>query len=140
MARPRTLPESDSELERLLRKHTMEEIASMYGVTGQAVSKAVRDRKLNTPRRTSYKQYVPWRVRVEHSEDYPRRMLRFYAQAQEGKVLTLKQSQQLAKFVAKLDADDAVVQYDPWHPEGPWFYVPRRPGVDTGYVRNPEVP
>ena len=33
MARPRTLPESNSELEALLRRHTMQEIADTYGVT-----------------------------------------------------------------------------------------------------------
>lgn len=140
MSRPRTLPDSNSELEKLLRRHTMTEIAEMYGVTAQAVSKAVRDRNLSVERRTSYKEYIPWRVKVEHSELYPRRMLRLYAMEQTGKPLTEKQAGQLRLFKQRLDELDAVVHYDPEHPNGPFLYLRRREGVDKGYVRNPEVP
>lgn len=143
MARPRTLPEDNAELERLLHRHTQVEVANMYGVTEQAVSAAIRDRKLNTERRVSYRDYIPWSVRTEHSEDYQRRMLRYYAMEQMARPLTPKQARSLELFKSKMDsmgAHGAVIHYDPEHPKGPWFCLPRRPGVDVGYVRNPEVP
>lgn len=137
MTRPRTLPENNAELERLLRRHTQQEIADMYGVTNQAVSKAVRDRNLNAPRRVSYKEWIPWTIKVEHSDSYPHRMLRLYAMAESGKDLNPKQQGMLAKFKLNM-GDDLVVQYDPGHEKGPWLVVKRREGIDTGYARKPE--
>ncbi len=146
MSRPRTLPEENSELENLLRKHTQAQVADMFGVSEQAVSKAIRDRKLNIVHRVSFREYVPWTVATEHAEDYMRRMLRYYAMEQMGRDLDRKQAASLAKFKGIMDAPSAaaphgcVVQYDPSHPQGPWLRVPRRPGIDTGYARNPDVP
>jgi hypothetical protein len=137
MTRPRTLPEDNRELERLLRKHTQQEIADMFGVSNQAVSKAIRERKLSIPQRASYK--LPWPVKTEHSDDYPRRMLRLYAKQQAGVSISAKDASMLARFCATLDERNLVVHYDPWHEDGPWFYLPRRPGIDVGYVRNPDV-
>lgn len=140
MARPRSLPENNSELEGLLRRHTMTEVADMYGVSVQAVSAAVRSRNLTAETRVNLKEYIPWRVKVEHSEHYLRRMLRLYAYEQIGRELNHKQAGELARFKRKMDEVGGVVQYDPEHEKGPWLVVPRRPGVDKGYVRNPEVP
>lgn len=141
MARPRTLPEENSELERLLRRHTMQDIADMYDVTVQAVSKAVKDRKIPYESRISYKQYIPWRIKTEHSgTHYLHRMLQLYARDSSGKPLTVKHQQMLRRFKDRCEELDAVVQYDPDHEKGPWLLVPRREGIDTGYVRNPEVP
>lgn len=136
MTRPRTLPDDNHELERLLRRHTQQEVADMYGVSNQAVSKAIRDRELSTPRRASYKQWIPWTVKVEHSDHYLQRMLRLYAMAESGRELTPKQQGMLNKFKLNM-GDDLVVQYDPGH-SPVWFVVPRRPGIDTGgYARKP---
>ncbi len=143
MARPFTLPELDSELDSLLRRHTQAEVAQMYGVSPQAVSKAIRDRNLNAERRVSYKQYIPWRIKMDHQESYPHRMLRLWAMSENGKDLTGKQARQLERFVAKLQEDGTVVHYEPDFPAeagGPWLYLPRREGVDLGWIRNPEVP
>ena len=121
----------------------MTQVAGMYGLTVQAVSKAVKDRKIPVPAsrtRNSYRQYIPWTIAVEHENHYARRCLRFWAMEQSGKPLRDHEAQMLRKFKEKLDERDLVVQYDPRHPKGPFIYVPRRAGIDTGYVRNPEVP
>lgn len=142
MSRPRTLPEDNSELEALIRRHGAVGAASMLGVTKQAISAAVRDRKLNVERRISYKKYIPWAVRAEHQDEYPRRMLYYYAREQEGKTLTARNAGQLRLFKEKMDAmfdgRGAVVQYDPDHEKGPFILVPRREGIDAGYARTPD--
>lgn len=138
MARPRSLPEDNSELERLLRNNTHQKIADMFGVTNQAVSKAIRDRNLNVPHRPSYKAYIPWRIQMGHEDTYVHRMLRLYGMEQSGKALTRKQAGSLAKFKTTIGPDH-VVQYDPGHEKGPWLVVKRRPGIDTGYARTPDM-
>ena len=118
----------------------MQEIADTYGVTAQAVSKAVRDRNIPYQTRISYKMYIPWRIKTEHSRThYLHRMLQLYARDMSGKPLTPKQAGQLRRFKDRMDADKAVVHYDPDHPDV-WLAVPRRDGIDTNYIRNPEVP
>lgn len=137
----RLLPDSDYELTKLILEHGQAEVARMYGVTRAAVSDAVRKRKLPVQPRRNYKKYIPWTISIEDERyAHPVKMLRLYAKEQEGEKLTEPQRRQLDKFKAKMDAEDLVVHYDPEHPDGPWLFPRRREGVDTGYVRNPEVP
>lgn len=145
MARPFTLPEEDAELERLINRLGMAAVAKMYGVTAQAVSKAARERKLNVKFRNNYKQWIPWKVKrgKGHQETYEHRMLRAWAKRETGDDLTEKERRSLEIFEAKMHACGMVIHYERERPAdlgGPWMRVPRREGIDTGWIRNPEVP
>jgi hypothetical protein len=138
VARPRTLPDDDRELQYLLAKHTMTDIARMYGLTVQAVSKAVKDRNIPHSRgRQDYKRWVPWTIAVEHENFYARRCLRFWAMRQAERPLRDSEEQQLNNFLRKLEETGTVVQYEPHHPTNPWILVPRREGIDTTIIRKP---
>ena len=138
MARPRTLPDDDRELQYLLAKYSMTDIAKMYGMTVQGVSKAVKDRNIpNSRGRTDYKKWVPWTIQVEHENHYARRCVRYWAMRQAGRPLRDSEEQQLNVFLRKLEETNSVVQYEPHHPTNPWLLVPRRAGIDTTIIRRP---
>lgn len=58
---------------------------------------------------------------------YPARMLRLLGRRQTGKPLTEREDQRLDNWLARLKTEQAVVAYDPTHPNG-FGYVPRQPG------------
>lgn len=84
--------------------------------------------------RKRYDEFVPWRVREEHANDYPLVMLRIAARVAAGEVLPLWQAKKYVSWVERLRSAGAVVHYEP---TAGWFYVPARPGIDTGLIRVP---
>lgn len=133
MARPRTLPENDSELTRLILRHGMAEVGRMYGVTTQAVSKAVRDRRLPIKPRADYGDFIPWKLAEQHRAAYEVKMLRLYGKAVLGHAMTEQERRRLAKFRAELAAAGEVITYDRVTGFG---RTPATPG-DENYVRQP---
>lgn len=80
---------------------------------------------------------IPWEVKVEHRWAYPLAMLRTEARQRAGSKLTPSDEKRLATWKANMEERDVVVHYDPETEEG-FFYVPRRPGVDTDMIRQPD--
>lgn len=80
---------------------------------------------------------IPWEVKKEHRWHYPLAMLRVEARRREGRPLRESDAQRLASWKQMLAEQDLVVHYDPETEEG-FFYVPRREGVDTDLIREPD--
>lgn len=134
MPRLRLIPDK-TELRRLVRENrTHAEIAELvYERTGQkvtrgAVSAAISRAGLSTPA-SRHKAYLPWRVKIEHSQHYAARMLRLLARRDSGEQLNTQDEKRLDAWVEKLAAK-AVVAYAPDTDEG-FFYI-RQP---KGYRR-----
>jgi hypothetical protein len=64
-------------------------------------------------------------------------MLRTEARRRAGKQLRKEERVRLDAWLRRLARENIVLHYDPDTDEG-WFYVPRRPGVDTDIIRVPE--
>lgn len=162
MAAPRKLPERDRLRTLLLSNVKVREIAATYRVSEAAVRQMISRENLTdavTPALPSHKEFIPWRVKVAHLQDYAVRSLRLYARSlglgapltnpeleakarlgqlsvEEGVRLTALASlrAQLQGFMDKLDQLEVVVDYD--REEG-FVFVPRRSG-DKHYVRWPK--
>lgn len=80
---------------------------------------------------------IPWEVKSEHRWRYPIAMLRHEARHRAGMDQAAGIPEKLAVWKANLEKDDLVVHYDPDTEDG-FFYVPRRPGIDTDLIRVPE--
>jgi hypothetical protein len=80
---------------------------------------------------------IPWAVKEEHRWEFPLQMLRAEGRRRSGKKLDPENERKLKGFRQRLHDDGTVVHYDPDTDEG-FFYVPRRPGIDTDLVRVPE--
>lgn len=132
MAR-RKLPPHDV-VAALVRDHgwSTYRIADEYGATRAAVTHCLRQLGIESPRApASYKEYIPWRVKVAHNEGVIIRKLRLWARAQMRLEVTPAQRQQLDQWEALMR--DYVVDYDA---ECGFAYVPRQPG-EMGMVRRP---
>lgn len=79
---------------------------------------------------------IPWKVADQHRHVYPLAMLRVEARRREGRTLRASDAERLTGWKAQLAEGDLVVHYEPSTEEG-FFYVPRRPGVDRDYIREP---
>lgn len=135
----------DSEVEQLLRQGKTDEQVVEYlakhhhiSITRSAVGMWRKRRGIPRviPR---YDDLIPWQVKVEHAGMYIPRMLRLEARQRRGKELQLKDRQRVEAFKRKLDDQDAVVHYDPDTEQG-WWFVRRRPGIDTDIIRRPDQP
>ncbi|HEX3827798.1 MAG TPA: hypothetical protein VHV82_11050 [Sporichthyaceae bacterium] len=62
------------------------------------------------------------------------RMLRAYGKARAGEALAERERLALVRFLRKLDAENAVLAYDPEDHDEPFKLVDRL-ADDTGYVR-----
>lgn len=82
--------------------------------------------------RKRYDDVIPWRVRSEHESAYPLVMLRVAARARRREVVSFDKARKFVRWAEHLYRNGLVVDYDP---ETGWRYVPARPGVDTGYIR-----
>lgn len=116
MGRPRILPPGD-ELVRVFQRDsslTYTAVARRYGVTRQAVVKALGPRvaQLNRPPARSLKLFVPWRVRVEHEQDFLVRMLRLYAREQLGFGVASGRRRGYYSWKREMDDRNLVVTYD----------------------------
>lgn len=80
---------------------------------------------------------MPWKVKREHLGNYHARMLRLLIRRQEGRALSDEESKRLGSWLRKLEQAGEVVHYDLDYAWG-FKLVPRREGVDEGYVREPD--
>lgn len=78
---------------------------------------------------------IPWSVRPEHESQGFLAYLRKLARRRAGEELSEEDNKRVNNFLAKLEAEDLVVYYDPDTEEG-FFLVPREP-QDVDYVRQP---
>jgi hypothetical protein len=113
-----------------------DEVARKYHVrvTGTAISMALlrAGYPAKTPR---YAAEIPWRVRPEHNNDHDVYMLRVAARVKHGKRVSAEERRMLDAWRRQLDDQQAVVHY---HRDHGFMWVPRRPGVDTGLIREPQ--
>ena len=130
-----------SEAEQMLRAGaTQKEVAQKFGVTQAAVSANIKrgNIKVDYPNQTEGRS-VPWHpIRTEHRDRYLIRMLRANARRQQGLKSAPVLEAMLDKFLQAAEEQDFVVTYDPDTEEG-FFRVPRRPKIDEGLVRDPNL-
>ncbi len=132
-----------AEAEQMLRSGaTQQEVADHFGVTQPAVNRAIwrgRIKDISYDRATADTTAIPWHpIRPAHRSRYLPRMLRAAARRARGEQNSPVIAAQLTNFLEQAEQLDFVVHYDPDTPEG-FYRVPRRPGIDTGLVRDPYV-
>lgn len=111
------------------RKYNIETVPSLWG--------NFRRRK-GLPRRIARNdELIPWEVKREHRWDYPIMMLRYEARRREGFELTDESRELVDGWLRGMERDGTVLHYEPETEQG-WFYVERRPGIDTDIIRVPE--
>ncbi len=85
--------------------------------------------------RIRYEDFIPWSpIRADHSTAYPLVMLRLAARRAAGESLPPEREAKLDRWIARMKSDGVVVHYEHDTADG-WFYVPARPGIDEGLVR-----
>lgn len=104
--------------------------------TRQALS--IRRKRRGDGMRPRVPPAVPWKLREEHAKTAPANAIRWYARREAGLPLSPEESIKLERMVAHLDLKGGVLHYEPELPGG-WRIVPRRDGIDTGIVRNPDA-
>lgn len=104
-------------------------------VTRQAIS-AWRRRR-GDQKRTMSPRAMPWKLRSEHLQTEPARVIRWHARVERGDPLSPADRVRYERAVEHLKENNLVFHYDPSAPQG-WFLVPRRKGIDLGLVREPE--
>lgn len=132
------------EVEALLRagmKQTevVEFLASHRGisVTQGAISQAISAGRIKVDTKVSTGS-IPWKLLPEHRHMHPAKMLRTQARLDKGLPVGPSLARQCHAWRAALEADGVVVHYDPETDEG-FHRVPRRPGIDQWWVREPDV-
>lgn len=109
------------------RKYDIETVPSLWGNFRRRRGlqrRAVRDDEL-----------IPWAVKEEHRWAYPLQMLRLEARARAGQPVREADATRHANFVAMLEDEGLVVDYDPESPQG--FSYVKRETQDTDIVRRP---
>lgn len=107
---------------------------------GEHVSRssvAVALSRANLTTRTAADKAVPWIIRPEHQNRYDMHMLRIHRRVQRGEAIRPSDADRYRSWRANLDQHDAVIHYEPRSIVGFWL-VPRRPGIDTGVIREPD--
>ncbi|MFG3421255.1 hypothetical protein ACIBTZ_13125 [Micromonospora sp. NPDC049460] len=116
-------------VEEYRRKYGIETVPSLWG--------NFRRRRGLQRRTTRDDDLIPWLLKDEHRWLFPIRMLRTEARRRAGKQLREEDRVKLDAWLKRLARENIVLHYDPDTDEG-WFYVPRRPGIDTDLIRVPE--
>ncbi|WP_240942573.1 hypothetical protein [Planosporangium thailandense] len=116
-------------VEEYRRKYNIETTISMWG--------NLRRRRGIDTRIVHDEDLIPWQVEERHRWAYPAVMLRAAGRRRAGREIGGEYSSRLDTWLRARAEDDTVVHYDPDTDEG-WFYVPRRPGVDTDLIRVPD--
>lgn len=113
----RILPPAKELAKRLEGDHslTFTALAAEYGVSRQAVKKAIEKARIeiNRPKPPSLKPFIPWRVRVAHEQHLHVRMLRLYGREQLGLEIPSDRRRRYEEWKRDMDAFDLVVTYDP---------------------------
>ena len=79
-----------------------------------------------------FSETLPWRVKAEHANQYPARMLRALGRREAGAKLPKAEAKRLDSWLKDLDEDNAVIHYDPDTPQGFWRVArPRRTMTGT---------
>lgn len=133
----------DREIEQMLRSgKTQIEVVRIYAERGitirqAAISMAIAAGriKVDTDRNTGS---IPWKLKPEHRHLHAARMLRTQARLDRGMDVGPSLARQVKSWREGLEMEDLVIHYDPDTPEGFWR-VPRRHGVDTWWVRDPNL-
>jgi hypothetical protein len=84
-----------------------------------------------------YEDLLPWRVRPEHANLTPAKMLRREGRLRSGEKVSDADLAELNRWKTKLSNSGAVVHYEPASDQG-WFYVTRR-DEDLDIIRDPSV-
>lgn len=84
-------------------------------------------------------ELIPWKLRPEHRQLHTAKMLRALSRVRRGEPITPAQDGQLKNWLAGLEADGAVIHYDPETEQGFWR-VEAREGVDEDVIRDPNAP
>jgi hypothetical protein len=94
--------------------------------------------RLGLPRRQERDvDLIPWKVEERHGYKHALAMLRAEGRRRAGQPISVHSVARLESWLKFLAEENAVVHYDPDTEEG-FFYVPRRPGIDTDIIRVPE--
>ena len=126
-----------SEAEQMLRSGaTQHDVAAKFGVSQSAVSLAIK--RGNIKHETGFERRLPWKMHNEHVNLSIPRGLRLALRVQAGEEMPEYLRHEGEGFIKTLDELDAVIHYEPEIPPH-WFRVPRRPGIDLGLVREPDV-
>jgi len=133
IGRPRKAPDRDTLVKLRQQGMSHQEIADwVWDTTGERISRSTISSALHraglTTEAARYSDTIPWRVHVEHLEEYPVRMLRMLGRRRASKDLTDSDNRRLDKWLHLLDENQAVVGYDPDNTEQGFHYVPRRDG------------
>lgn len=117
---------------------TQTDVANKFGVSQSAVSLAIR--RGNIKHDTGVERLLPWHMNREHINLAVPRGLRLAMRVQRGDTRDMPEylRAQGEGFIRTLDEMDAVIHYDP-EVQPFWFRVPRRPGIDKGLIREPNV-
>ena len=133
----------DSEIEQMLRSgKTQQQVVAIYrerglDITQSAISQAISSGriKVDTNRNSGA---VPWKLKAEHRWLNSARMLRTLARLERGLPVGPSLEAQVKVWKEGLEEEGSVITYDPDTKEGFWR-VPRRPGIDLGWVREPTI-
>lgn len=133
----------DNEIEQLLRAgRTQQQVVNLYkarglDITQSAISQAIAAGriKVETNRNSGG---IPWKLKPEHRHLHAARMLRSLARLDAGLDIGESLKVQVKTWREGLELEDSVITYDPETPEGFWR-VPRRHGIDLGWVREPNL-
>ena len=118
---------------------TQQEVADRFGVTQAAVSANIQRGNIKVDTGRAEGRAMPWYpIRPEHRDRYLARMLRANHRREQGLKNAPVLDAMLDKFLQAAAEEDFVITYDPDTEEG-FFRVPRRPGIDEGLIRNPDV-
>lgn len=117
---------------------TQRDVADRYGVSVAAVSAAIKRDRIKFD--TGYRRHLPWKMKTEHANLAIPRMLRLAERIRTGQDEGMPEylRAQGEGFAKRLEEMDAVIHYDPDVPPY-WFRVPRRDGIDTGLIREPDA-
>lgn len=115
-----------------------EKYREKYGIeTSLSLWSSFRKRH-GLPRRIERNEdMIPWAVKPEHRHRHAAAMLRTANRLNKSLPVGESALRAYRTWIVSLEEQDAVVHYDPDTEEG-FFYVPRRPNIDKGLIREPE--
>ena len=118
---------------------TQREVAEKFGVSQGAVSNAITRGNIKADTNRVVSRAVPWHpIKPEHRDKYLVRMLRAHHRRVNGLKNAPVLEAMLDTFLVAMERDGFVIDYQPDTEDG-FVRVPRREGIDTGLVRDPEL-
>lgn len=107
-------------------------------VTRSAIAMAMQRAEIGSAKpRPRYEDMLPWRVTKEHRMATDARLLRMEARRRRGEKLSHRDLTWLTHWREELEAQNAVITYDPATEQGFWW-VPKQEG-DDDLIRRPKV-